>query len=318
MNSVFLDYQTVSNGDLDPQPLQAVLPGLVLYDNSDDRQIRERVAGAEVVLVNKGIIDRAVMQNAPHLKLIALAATGSNNIDVRYAKERGIAVCNIRGYCTSSVAQHVWGSILMLTHHLREYSQLSLDGSWASGANFTLLNYPIRELQGRTLGIVGWGELGSAVAKVGEAFGMRIVIANRKGAAAKPGRLDLEALLRIADVVSLHCPLTDATRGMIGAEQLAMMKPDALLINTARGALIDTGALAAALRAGRLGGAGIDVLAQEPPVDGDPLLEPGIPNLLLTPHIAWAGKEARQRCLTEMAANIRDFYQGGQRGRVVV
>ena len=167
-------------------------------------------------------------------------------------------------------------------------------------------------------GIVGWGELGSAVAKVGEAFGMRIVIANRKGSAAKPGRIDLDELLRIADVVSLHFPLTDATRGMIGAEQLALMKPDALLINTARGALIDTAALAAALRARKLGGAGIDVLAQEPPVDGDALLDPGIPNLLLTPHIAWAAKEARQRCLTEMAANIRDFYQGGQRGRVIV
>jgi glycerate dehydrogenase len=318
MNSVFLDYQTVSNGDLDPHPLQAVLPGLVLYDNSDDQQIRERVADAEVVLVNKAIVDRAVMEGAPHLKLIALSATGSNNIDVRYARERGIAVCNIRGYCTSSVAQHVWGSILLLTHHLREFSQLAQGESWASGSNFTMLNYSIRELQGRTLGIVGWGELGSAVAKVGEAFGMHIVIANRKGGAAKPGRIDLNELLRIADVVSLHCPLTDATRGMIGAEQLALMKPDALLINTARGALIDTAALAAALRARKLGGAGIDVLAQEPPVDGDPLLDPGIPNLLLTPHIAWAAKEARQRCLEEMAANIRDFYQGGQRGRVIV
>jgi glycerate dehydrogenase len=318
MKSVFLDYQTVSDGDLDPRPLQAVLPGLVLYDNSDDQQILERVTDAEVVLVNKAIVDRAVMQAAPNLKLIALSATGSNNIDVRYAKERGIAVCNIRGYCTASVAQHVWGSILMLTHHLREFSELALGGTWASGTNFTMLNFPVRELQGRTLGIVGWGELGSAVAKVGEAFGMRIVIANRKGGDAKPGRLDLDALLRVSDVVSLHCPLTDATRGMIGAEQLALMKPDALLINTARGALIDTAALAAALRARKLGGAGIDVLAQEPPVDGDPLLDPGIPNLLLTPHIAWAAQEARQRCLTEMAANIRDFYQGGQRGRVIV
>ena len=318
MKSVFLDYQTVSNGDLDPRPLQAVLPDLVLYDNSDDQQIRERVAGAEVVLVNKAIVDRSVMETAPHLKLIALSATGSNNIDVRYAKQRGIAVCNIRGYCTSSVAQHVWGSILLLTHHLREFSQLAQGGSWADGTNFTMLNYSIRELHGRTLGIVGWGELGSAVAKVGEAFGMRIVIANRKGSAAKPGRIDLDELLQIADVVSLHCPMTDATRGMIGAEQLALMKPDALLINTARGALIDTTALAAALRARKLGGAGIDVLAQEPPVDGDALLDPGIPNLLLTPHIAWAAKEARQRCLTEMAANICDFYQGGQRGRVIV
>lgn len=318
MKSVFLDYQTVSNGDLDPHPLQAELPGLVLYDNSDDRQIHTRTADADVVLVNKAIISRSAIESAPNLKLIALSATGSNNIDMIAARERGVAVCNIRGYCTGSVAQHVWGSILTLTHHLREYSTLALDGSWTRDTQFTMLNHTIHELRGRALGIVGWGELGSAVAKVGEAFGMRILIANRKGGAAKPGRLDLPSLLSSSDILSLHCPLTDATRGMIGAEQLAMMKSDALLINTARGALVDSAALAAALRSGRLGGAGVDVLAQEPPVDGDPLLEPGIPNLLLTPHIAWAAQEARQRCLAEMAANIRDFFQGGQRGRVLL
>ena len=317
MKAVFLDYETVSNADLDPSPLQAVVPDLALFDQSNDAQVRERVAGAEAVLLNKVNISRSIIESSPKLKIIALAATGSNNIDVVAARERGVAVCNIRGYCTVSVTQHVWGKILGLTHHLREYSTLATDGSWARNAQFTMLAHPIRELRGRTLGVVGWGELGRGVAAVAESFGMRVVVANRKGGAPVPGRLDLHDLLRTADVVSLHCPLNDATRGMIGARELSLMKPDALLINTARGALIDSAALAAALRERRIGGAGIDVLAQEPPVDGDPLLEPGIPNLIVTPHIAWAGREARQRCLVEMAENIREFLNGGQRGRVV-
>jgi glycerate dehydrogenase len=257
-----------------------------------------------------------VMEHAPRLQLIALAATGSNNIDHRCARERGIAVCNIRDYCTDSVAQHVWGAILNLTHHLREYAQLAQNGAWARHAHFTMLDHPVRELRGLNLGIIGWGALGAAVARLGEAFGMRILIANRAGGTALPGRLDLPDLLRAADIVSLHCPLNDATRGLIGREQLALMKRDALLINTARGGLVDSQALAGALRAGTIAGAAIDVLNQEPPVNGDPLLDAGIPNLLLTPHIAWAAREARQRCLAEMAANIRDFHAGGQRGRL--
>ena len=317
MKAVFLDYETVSNEDLDPSPLRAVLPDLTLFDESDEAQVRERVAGAEAVLLNKVNITRSIIESSPGLKIIALSATGSNKIDVVAARERGVAVCNIRGYCTASVTQHVWGAILGLTHHLRDYATLATDGSWARNAQFTMLAHPIRELRGRTLGVVGWGELGRGVAAVAASFGVRVVVANRHGGEPVPGRLDLRELLRVADIVSLHCPLTDATRGMIGAAELALMKPDALLINTSRGALVDGAALAAALRAGRLGGAGIDVLAQEPPVDGDPLLEPGIPNLIVTPHIAWAAREARQRCLAEMAENIIDFQRGGRRGRVV-
>ena len=164
---------------------------------------------------------------------------------------------------------------------------------------------------------MGWGSLGRGVGAAAGAFGMRTLICNRPGAPPEPGRVPLDELLQMADVVSLHCPLTPATRGMIGARELALMKPDALLINTARGALVDTRALAHALRNGRLGGAGIDVLPQEPPTDGDPLLDADIPNLIVTPHIAWGAREARQRCLDEMAANIRDFWLGGRRGRVV-
>jgi glycerate dehydrogenase len=200
---------------------------------------------------------------------------------------------------------------------LREYDALVRSGAWQKGEQFCLLEYPIRELTGRRLGIVGYGTLGRAVGRAAQAFGMELAITNRPGGSPQPGRLDLAELLPAVDVLTLHCPLTPATTGLIGSTQLAAMKPDAVLINTARGALVDGTALAAALRAGRLGGAAIDVLPQEPPVDGNPLLAPDIPNLIVTPHTAWAAREARQRCIDEMAANVEDFLRGGRRGRVV-
>ena len=226
-------------------------------------------------------------------------------------------MCNVRGYCTSSLVQHVWGLILSLTQHLADYARLATDGSWSKREPHIEMRYPIRELDGRVFGVVGWGELGRGAARVAEAFGMRVLIANRQGESPRPDRTALEQLLSCSDIVSLHCPLNDSTRGLIGAPQLKLMKPDALLINTARGALVDGHALKVALKAGRLGGAGIDVLPQEPPPAEYPLLDPDIPNLILTPHVAWAAREARQRCLDEMAANIRDFMGGGRRSRVV-
>jgi glycerate dehydrogenase len=269
------------------------------------------------VLVDQTRISRDDLEAAPRLRLISLAGTGYDHIDVAAAQERGIAVCHVRGYCTLSVAQHAWGMILSLTQQLTAYRRLATDGFWAKYGPVNVQTHPIRELAGRRLGIVGWGELGRAVAKIGEAFGMEILIANRAGAKPARGRLELHQLLRVADIVSLHCPLTAATERMIGAAELALMQPDALLINTARGGLVDGAALVAALRARKLGGAGIDVLPQEPPVDGDPLLDPEIPNLIVTPHVAWAAREARQRSLDEMALNIRDFLDGGRRGRIV-
>lgn len=317
MSAVFLDYETVSNGDLDTSGLTRVIPELLFFGSTDEAQIAARIDDAEIVLLNKSALTRDRLFAAKRLKLIALAATGTDNVDLAAARERGIGVCNVRGYCSQSVMQQVWAMILGLTQHIHEYTELAKNGSWVRNEVSTVLAYPIRELSGRTFGIVGWGELGRAAAKAARAFGMHVVIANRPGGARESERLDLDRLLATSDVVSLHCPLTPATRGMIGARELALMKPDALLINTARGGLIDGHALASALKARRLGGAGIDVLPQEPPVDGDPLLDPGIPNLLLTPHVAWAAREARQRCLDEMAANIQDFLSGGRRARVV-
>ena len=316
LNTVFLDYDTVSNGDLDLAALREASGNLILYDGSE-AQTAERIRAADVVLLNKLELTRGLLFGAANLQLVALAATGTNNVDLIAARERGIAVCNVRAYCTASVVQHVWGLILSLNQHVCEFSRLSRDGSWARDESSVVLSHPIRELQGRIFGVVGWGELGRGAACIAEAFGMRIVIANRHGLPLQAGRVPLDELLATADIVSLHCPLSEATRGLIGSRELALMKPDALLINTARGALIDGAALAAALKSGRLGGAGIDVLPHEPPLDDEPLIDSEIPNLLVTPHIAWAAREARQRCVDEMAANIRDFYGGGRRGRVV-
>jgi glycerate dehydrogenase len=319
VRAVFLDYATVSHqGDLDPSRLLRVLPGLELRPNTPQAEVTEAIAGKGAVLVNKLTITRDAMLAAPSLQLIALAATGTNNVDLDIARARGVAVCNLTDYCTTSVVQHMLGTLLCLTHHLREYDTLVRSGAWQRGEQFCLLDYPIRELAGRRFGIVGYGTLGRAVGRAAQAaLGMEIVIANRPGAAPRPGRLALDAVLRTVDVLSLHCPLTPATAGLIGAAELALMKSDAVLINTARGGLVDGAALAAALRAGRLGGAAIDVLPQEPPVEGDPLLAPDIPNLIVTPHVAWGAREARQRCIDEMATNVEDFLRGGRRGRIV-
>jgi glycerate dehydrogenase len=314
VKAVFLDYDTVSNGDLNLSALSAAVGELVLCD-SDDARTAERIHDADMVLLNKVELSRRLLEGAPRLKLIAVAGTGTNNIDIAAAREMGIAVCNVQGYCTSSVVQQVWALILSLTQHVSGYSQMARSG-WTQNEVLMVLAHPIRELSGRIFGVVGWGELGRGAARVAEAFGMRVLVANRRGAGPKPGRVELEELLAASDIVSLHCPLNDSTRGLIGARELELMKPDALLINTARGGLVDGRALSLALKTGRLGGAGIDVLPQEPPPPGEPLLDPAIPNLILTPHVAWAAQEARQRCVDEMAANLGEFLRGGRRSRV--
>ena len=318
MRSVFLDYATVSyGGDLDPARLLATLPGLDLRAHTPQEAVAEAIADAEIVLVNKLRLGREALECAPRLRAIALAATGTNNVDLATARERGIAVCNLHDYCTASVVQHVFAMLLMLTHRLREYDALVRAGAWQRGEQFCLLDYPTRELAGRRLGIVGLGTLGRGVTRVAETFGMQVLVARRPGGEPRPERLPLDELLPRVDVLSLHCPLTPDTQGLIGAERLSRMRRDAILVNTARGALVDSAALAEALRAGRLGGAAIDVLPEEPPVNGDPLLDGDLPNLIVTPHVAWAALEARQRCIDEMAANLADFLAGGRRGRVV-
>ena len=317
--ATFLDYATVScDDDLDPAPLRRVLPRIELRAQTAPDDVAAAIADASVVMLNKLRLTRAHIAAAPRLELVVLAATGTNNVDLDAARERSVAVCNLRDYCTASVVEHVLGVLLLLTRRLREYDALVRAGAWQRGQQFCLLDPPIRELAGRTLGIVGHGALGRAVAEAARtALGMEVLVANRPGAPPAAGRLDLDALLPAVDVLSLHCPLTPQTRGLIGAAQLARMKPDAVLVNTARGALVDSAALADALRERRLGGAAIDVLPEEPPTGGDPLLAGDIPNLIVTPHVAWAAREARQRCLEQMALNVEDYLRGGRRGRVV-
>jgi glycerate dehydrogenase len=327
MRAVFLDFGTVSHHDLDTANLERVLPGVTLYPTSTEAEVDERIAGAEFILTNKLSVTRARIRAVPGLRFVGLTATGTNNVDLDAARELGIAVCNIRDYCTVSVTQHVIGAILALTHRFREYAQAAVDGTWARSEQFNVPGPSIRELKGKVLGIVGFGTLGRAVAKAArDALGMRVLVAERPGgrsadadasAVSSPVRVTLDELLRVADVLSLHCPLTPATTGLIGARELALMKSDAIVINTARGALIDLEALVDALKGGDLGGAAIDVLQQEPPTNGSVLFQPGIPNLMVTPHIAWAAFEARQRAVDELALNIEDFLRGGRRGRVV-
>lgn len=316
MRAVFLDFGTVSTGDLDTGPLERVVPGIVIHGQTAQADVSARVAGFEAVFANKSVIERETIKANPQLRLIALTATGVDNVDVAAARERSVAVCNLRDYCTPSVVQHVFAMLLSLTHRLADYHALVASGQWQQAGQFSVFPYPIRELQGRMFGIVGFGALGRAVADVARAIGMRVEIANRPGGPATAGRRDLDEFLPELDVLSLHCPLTDATRGLISRERLARMKPDAVLINTARGALLDTKALAEALKSQRLGGAGIDVLEREPPPAGHPLLDPSIPNLIVTPHIAWAARESRQRCIDELALNVESFLSGGRRNRI--
>lgn len=317
MTGVFLDTGTLQRGDLNFAPLQAALPLWKFHDTTPLSQVAQRIAQAEVVVSNKAYLGAEALAVAEQLKLICVIATGTNNVELAAAKARGIAVCNVTGYAATSVSQHVFALILALVTQLEKYRTAVQGGAWQRASGFSMLDYPIWELAGKTMGIVGYGSLGQAVGRLAAAFGMRVLIAVRPGQPTAINRVPLHDLLRQADVVSLHCPLTEQTRGLIGARELALMQPHALLINTARGGIVDESALADALRAGRLGGAGVDVLSVEPPVDGNVLLNPEIPNLIVTPHIAWASREARQRLVDETAKNIVAFLQSETRNRVV-
>lgn len=313
---VLLDLASINRGDLDLSPLESVCAHWEVHDHTAPGETRLRISDAELVVSNKVVLDRRLLQSAPGLELVCIAATGTNNVDLQAARELGIAVTNVRGYATPAVAQHVFALMLAHATRLFDYRQAVLDGAWARSDQFCLLDYPIRELAGRALGILGYGELGRAVAKIAPAFGMDVLVAEHPGGPPQPDRLSLSELLPRVDVLTLHCPLAENTRNLIGAEELALMKPDALLIDTARGGIVEEQALADALRKGIIGAAAVDVLTVEPPRDGSPLLDPSIPNLIVTPHVAWASREARQRLVCEVAENIRAVAEGRGRNRV--
>jgi glycerate dehydrogenase len=309
---VVLDGYTLNPGDLDWAPLHAI-GQCVIHDRTPPELVAQRAAGAEIVLTNKALLPRETIQRLPALRYIGVLATGYNVVDVVAAREKGIPVTNVPGYGTASVAQHVFALLLELTQRTGHHAQTVRDGRWSAGPDFCYWDFPLIELAGRTLGIVGYGEIGRAVARIGLAFGMNVIASTRTPRAAAEGVafVPLEELLRRSDVVTLHCPLTDETRGLINAGRIALMKPTAFLINTGRGPLVVEADLAAALNSGRLAGAGLDVLATEPPPATNPLLT--AKNCLITPHIAWATREARQRLLGIAVGNIQAFLAGQPR-----
>jgi glycerate dehydrogenase len=308
--AVFLDYSTLDLGDLDFAPLEQAFDELQLYPSSSTEQVIPHLQGASVAITNKAVIDAATLAACPELKLILVAATGTNNVDLAAAKARGVAVCNCQGYGTPSVAQHTLMLLLALATRVSDYQKAIAEGAWQRSKQFCLLDFPIVELQGKTLGMLGHGELGGAVARLAEAFGMRVLLGQIPGRPARADRLPLSELLGQVDALTLHCPLNEFTRHMIGAPELKLMKPSAFIVNTARGGIIDEQALADALRGGHLGGAATDVLSVEPPVNGNPLLAGDIPRLIVTPHSAWGSKEARQRIVGQLAENAASFESG--------
>ena len=311
MRGVFLDLETYKPDERHPALLKPTLDEWTFYDATPAEQVVERLQGTNVVVINKVRMTREVLEASPDLKLIVAGATGVDNIDVAAAKELGIPVCNVRGYSSESVAQHAFSLILALSNSIIPYHALVQDGGWQRASGFNLLEYPLTELDGKTLGILGYGDIGRAVERIGKAFGMNVLLADRKGAEnLREGRFRFEDVIEKSDVVTVHCPLSDETRGLICTAELTAMKDSAILINVSRGGIVDEQALADALKSNQIAGAGFDVLSKEPPKDGNPLLDVSLPNLIITPHCAWASVEARLRMFEQIAAVIKAFKAG--------
>ena len=300
---VILDGFTANPGDISWAAIEA-LGNCKIYDRTGEADVVARAADADIVLTNKTLITQKSLAALPRLRYIGVLATGYNTVDVQAAQQRGILVCNVPEYSTPNVTQAVFALLLELTNRTGHHSQTVHEGRWSASPDFCYWDGELVELAGRTLGIVGYGRIGKAVAAVGRAFGMQI-LAHRRTASDDPQFVSLDRLLSESDVVSLHCPLVPDTKELINAAKLAQMKPSAFLINTARGALIHEPDLAAALNAERIAGAGLDVLSVEPPLASNPLLSAR--NCVLTPHIAWATRNARLRLLEVTAANIRSY-----------
>ncbi|MBW4788312.1 D-2-hydroxyacid dehydrogenase [Alcaligenes faecalis subsp. faecalis] len=313
---VFLDRETLSDSVALPQvPFKHELH---VYGRTAPDQVAERIADADIVISNKVALRREHLQAAPNLKMIALAATGSDNIDLDAAHERQIVVSNIRDYAVRSVPEHVFALIFALRRNICAYRQSVKEGRWQEAQQFCYFDYPIRDLAGSTLGLIGSGSLGQAVATMGSALGMKVIFAQRRGqtiVSNADDRLPFEQVLEQADILSLHCPLTAETQNMLGMAEFERMAPRRpLLINTARGGLIDNQALEHALRQGWLGGAGIDVCTPEPPPADHILMRLlDLPNYILTPHIGWASQEAMQALANQLIENIAAFHRGEAR-----
>lgn len=314
MKIVLLDGYTLNPGDLDWSPLLE-LGECVIFDRTDPGSVAQRLEGAEIALTNKTPVTGAAIDSLPSLRYIGVCATGVNIVDLAAAAQRGIPVTNVPAYSTPSVAQLVFAHLLHLMHDVGGHAATVRRGRWSASVDFSYQISALGELAGRTMGIVGYGRIGKAVARIARAFGMEVIAHDPSpdpdSSVTAEGFVSLEELFRRSDVVSLHAPLTGATQGIVNRERLGMMKPASYLINTSRGPLVDEHALAEALAAGRLAGAGLDVLSVEPPPPDNPLL--ALPTCNITPHIAWATREARTRLLREVAENVRAFIAGTPR-----
>lgn len=281
------------------------------YPETTADQVVDRVRDATIIISNKRSLGDSQLSNARDVKLIAIAATGSDCVDLNYCKARGLAVCNVRGYAVNAVPEHVLMMILALRRNLFAYRADVQAGLWNQSKQFCLLTHELHDIRNSTLGIVGYGAIGKAMAGLGESMGMRVLISDHKNATkVREGRTSFEDTLRQSDVLTLHCPLTDKTRDLIGPAEFQMMKRTALLINTARGALMDDASLIDALRTDVIAGAGLDALREEPPRHGSPLLDLNLPNLIITPHVAWASREAVQTLADQVIDNLEGFIAG--------
>ena len=309
MKIVILDGHATNPGDISWQPI-AELGELAVYDQTPVEEISRRAAGAEVLITNKTPISRETLEKLPALRYIGTLATGYNVIDVDAARERGIPVCNVPSYCTRAVAQMTFALLLSLTNHVMLHSDSVRAGTWCRSKEFCYWELPLYELEHKTMGILGYGSIGRAVAEAAQAFGMRILVYSRTPKELPKGWewVGFEELLRRSDVLSLHCPLTPQTEQIIDEKALARMKPGAFLLNTSRGGLLAEQAVADALNSGRLAGAGLDVLSTEPPKADNPLLT--AKNCLITPHIAWGAQDSRARLVATVAENIAAFERG--------
>lgn len=310
MKAVFLDFQSLDQNDLDFSQLEVAFDEWIIYPTTQLEQVAERIRDADVVMSNKVMINADALKQNPQLKLILISATGTNNVDLAQAKAQGIVVCNCQAYGTSAVAQHTLMLMLALSTAVIQYNQAVKNGQWNQAQQFCLLNFPIVELAGKTLGILGYGELGQAVAKLAEAFGMKVIVGALPNRPQHDGRVPFQTLVTQVDYLSLHCPLTEYTQDLINADVFDAMKPSAFLINCARGGIVNEADLADALRQGKIAGAATDVLTVEPPTKGNILLAEDIPNLIITPHSAWGSVDARQRIVHQMLENVEAFKQG--------
>lgn len=288
------------------------------YDETEPAEITERLRDATIAICNKLQLRESDLSQLPKLKLIAVAATGVDNIDMAYCKSRCISVCNTRNYARHSLPEHVLMMMLALRRNLVAYIQDVRDSKWQEARQFCLLNHTIRDLYGSRIGLIGYGSLGKAVAELAGSIGMQVLVAERKHATTtREGRTEFGEVLRRSDVLTLHCPLTEETRNLIDAEEFRTMKREAILINTARGGLVKEGALVEALQAGVIAGAAFDVLSEEPPRQGNILLDQALPNLIVTPHVAWASKEAMQTLADQLIDTVEAFIRGEPRNLVV-